>query len=405
MVTRRKFVQSLAALGILSAPLQLAAGADKPATSSPTPTPALPTDPAAPIPQSALTGRNCDPYTTEPYFERRWNEVGHRMAFKGSTRQEWEAWQEEARKKLGELLGLHLMQKAPLNPKVTGEEDCGDHIRQRIELQTEPGVIMPLFALIPKTGKPPFQALVAPQGHDSAGKFNTAGMFRSIPQIAKSYADYHDDYGLQMVRAGFITFCHDSRGLGERQEKYMRDNAKASSCFMLNHMAINYGLSTTGMWTWDILRLIDYILTRPDCIPGGVGCGGLSGGGLQTLYAAAMDTRIKAACISGYYSGFKGIFAGTNCACNYIPHMYENFDMDDLACLIAPRGLVIESSTGDYPGGSMDMVRQQLEKPRKVYRMLGIEDKVKHDIFPPTPPGTHQWHGPVAYEMFRKCIS
>ena len=76
------------------------------------------------------------------------------------------------------------------------------------------------------------------------------------------------------------------------------------------------------MMAWDIQRLIDYLETREDFLPGGVGCVGLSGGGLQTLYEAALDSRIKCAIISGYMAGVKKLLLHGSCMCNYIPHLW-----------------------------------------------------------------------------------
>ena len=60
-----------------------------------------------------------------------------------------------------------------------------------------------------------------------------------------------------------------------------------------------------------------------------LGCVGFSGGGLQTLYLAALDERVRYAVISGYLYGFKDslLELNGNCSCNYVPGLWNALDM------------------------------------------------------------------------------
>jgi dienelactone hydrolase len=295
------------------------------------------------------------------------------------------------------------MLTVPPKPRVTDSVDCGDYLRQRIEISTEPGVRMPLFALIPKRGAPPYPAVIAPHGHASGGKLSVAGV-GDIPEIANAIKTFNYDYGVQFVRAGFIVFCPDARGFGERQEAAAKCNLLNSSCPLLNNMAYPLGQTVTGMWTWDLHRLVDYIQSRPDCIAGRIGCAGLSGGGLQTLWAAALDRRIRCAVISGYLYGYKQSLLDMhqNCSCNYVPHLYEYVDMGDIAALIAPRPLLIETGTKDplNGAGGMQNVLAQVATIRKAYRLLQAAPLLRHDIFE----GEHRWHGTEAIPWMQRHL-
>lgn len=50
-----------------------------------------------------------------------------------------------------------------------------------------------------------------------------------------------------------------------------------------------------------------------------LGCVGFSGGGMQTLYLAAPDERVRWALISGYLYGVRDalLTLNNNCSCNY----------------------------------------------------------------------------------------
>jgi dienelactone hydrolase len=245
--------------------------------------------------------------------------------------------------------------------------------------------------------------VVAPHGHSSGGKLAVAGC-RETPEIAETIEKHNYDYGVQFAQEGFITFCPDARGFGERQEEAAKESMLNSSCQWINNMAFPLGQTVTGMWTWDIHRLIDYVKTRKDCMSSRIGCAGLSGGGLQTLWAAALDTRIRCAVISGYMYGYKESLLDmhTNCSCNYVPHLYEHVDMGDIAALIAPRPLLVETGTADQLNGAsgLDNVYSQMDIMRSAFGLLGAERMLAHDVFE----GEHRWNGIKAIPWMKRHL-
>ncbi len=334
-------------------------------------------------------------YDVHPYLRRRWAAVGRQLAFTARTRPAWKRWRTALRSRLKDLTGYNTMQKAPLRPRILAEESFPDYRRQQVAIQTEPGVWMPMYVLIPTKGKGPFPVVLAPHGHCSGGKLAVVGS-RLNPDLAATIDQHNYDYGVQFVRAGCIVFCPDARGFGERQEKAARASIMNSSCLWINNMAFPLGQTVAGMWAWDLHRLIDYAETRPDCRADKLGCAGLSGGGLQTLWASALDDRIRCAVISGYFYGYRESLLDLhqNCSCNYVPHLYEYADMGDIGALIAPRPLLIETGTRDPLNGSSGLpnVKSQVRITRRAYRLLGTADALVHDIFE----GEHRWHGTIA---------
>ncbi|MCX5659271.1 MAG: hypothetical protein NTW19_06050 [Planctomycetota bacterium] len=339
-------------------------------------------------------------YMVEPYLHQRWRRVGRSLAFKATDAAGAKCWRKAAVPRLKEITGYATMLRCPLRPIITETVECDGYTRQRIEIQTEPGVIMPLYALIPAGAGPhdPRPAVLCPHGHDSGGKYCPAGI-TDIPGVAERVKSYDYDYGVQYAKAGLIAFCPDARGFGERREKQTKaespDNVFRSSCQYINQMAYPLGQTVTGMWAWDLSRLVDYVLTRKDC-NGRVGCAGLSGGGLQTLWATALDDRIEAAVVSGYFYGYEQslLTMHWNCSCNYVPHLYETMDIGDVAAVIAPRPLLIETGDKDPLNGTdgMSNVTSQLRQTKKAYKAHGVAKNLVHDVFA----GGHKWHGKQA---------
>jgi len=348
---------------------------------------------------------NDESLRTHAYLADRWRAVGRRLACCPNcySYADWESWKATTTAKLRSLIGYDTMASAPLAPRVTEQVDLGDHVRERIEIDTEPGVTMPLYALIPKGAQPPYPVVIAPHGHGGGGKAAVAGI-RDDPQVAQAIDVYNYAYGLSFVRAGFITFCPDARGFGERREALAADDVLASSCQWINNMALPLGQTVTGMWTWDLHRLIDYVETREDCDAQRLGCAGLSGGGLQTLWAAALDERIRCAVISGYMYGYRQSLLDKhgNCSCNYIPHLWEYVDMGDIGALIAPRPTLIESGDADDLNGAdgLENVRSQIDIMRRSYDILGCPENLAHKVFH----GPHRWGGAQAVPWMRQHL-
>ncbi len=77
------------------------------------------------------------------------------------------------------------MEYCPLNPQCLERVVIEDGIkREKILLQVEPEVYMPVYVLIPpKTGEEKLKCFLAPPGHQGAGKYSVAGV-REIPAVA-----------------------------------------------------------------------------------------------------------------------------------------------------------------------------------------------------------------------------
>jgi dienelactone hydrolase len=345
---------------------------------------------------------------SEGYLQNRFKKVSRQMGYKARTAAEHKKWAKALRAKLKELTGFDSMIKTPAKAVVTESVKKEGYTRHRMEMQTEPGIVMPFYALVPE-GKGPFGVVICAHGHASGGKYAPAGV-TEIPVIAKQVEVYNYAYGVRFAQAGFIALCPDARGAGERQERLVNERVKGnpltSSCLMINQMAYPLGQTVTGMWAWDILALARYSQTHKDVIKGKLACAGLSGGGLQALWAMALDDEglIKAGVVSGYFFGYREslLFQHANCACNYVPHLYENVDIGDVAALVAPRPLLIETGDADAlngPSGVKNVV-EQVKIARKAYKRLGVEGNLVHDVFV----GGHWWNGVISEPWVVKCL-
>jgi len=320
-----------------------------------------------------------------------------------TTLNEYESWKNEVRKKLFVITGMNYMSKCELSPQLIESIQLDGYTRNKVIIQTEPGVWMPLYVLIPDDLKAEEKrpCVIAPHGHGSGGKYAVAGN-TDIPGMKEQIEKYNYDYGLKFVKRGYIVFCNDARAAGERRESMQQGDKKedilTSSCNNLNYAAISLGQSLIGMMTWDLMRLIDYIETLDFCDSEKIACAGFSGGGLQTLWLAAIDERIKCSIVSGYFHGFRDTILKTNlCGCNFVPNLWKYVDTGDIAALLAPRPLLIESGSEDKLNGERGLtdVYEQLEITRKAYMLFHKDTELYHHVFE----GGHMWNGEKSYEF------
>lgn len=340
-------------------------------------------------------------YTSRQHFERIFTETQRSHRFCAKNSQEFHEWSDSLRRQLHRLIGTEQMHRCQANPVILEEVPCDGYVRKKLLINTEEDILMPFYMLVPTDIREGEKrtALIACHGHSSNGKEAVAGI-REKKAVAETIDHYNYNYGEEFARKGYIVFAPDARGFGERREGYDQgeEDGKllSSSCSYLNVMAMSLGQTVMGMWLWDLMRLADYALTC-DFINGHIACAGLSGGGMQSLWLAAMDSRIESCVVSGYFYGYlQSLLINYNCLCNYVPNLWRTADIGDIGALISPRPLLIETGDADFLNGrdGLENVIPQVETVRRAMSLFGKEENLYHDIFP----GEHKWHGEHAYQ-------
>src|SRR5262249_49837570 len=97
----------------------------------------------------------------------------------------------------------------------------------------------------------------------------------------------------QLAAKGFVAVAIDGRYHGERTK------AGSGSAEYQQAMLRTYRTGEEHPFlydtVWDVMRLIDYLVTRPDVDAARIGTYGTSKGGMEVYLAAAVDPRIAAA--------------------------------------------------------------------------------------------------------------
>lgn len=333
------------------------------------------------------------------YLARRYKALEPKMAFKASDEVEWLRWRSAFKSKLIELLG-DWPDKCSLNPRVVEHVDEGSYIREKVIFESEPGMDVSAYFLVPKDLKPgeKRKALICAHGHGH-GKDDVAGIHHGEPNRVYTIKQSNYDYARQFAEMGYVVIAPDWRGFGERRIGY--DFPGRDGCNVVFLKASLLGLNLLTLNIWDAFRCIDYLQSRLEVDGDRIGMMGLSYGGTMTLFTAALDERIKVAVVSCYLNTFKAfaLDLGNICGSQVVPSLLKYGEMWDVASLIAPRPLLIESGVKDE-GFPIEASRLSFSKVKKVYEVLKVPERCDIDEFD----GGHRFSGRKAFDWFERWL-
>ena len=238
-------------------------------------------------------------------------------------------WLEGRRQRLAELLGPQPQPVVPLNTETLESTQCDGYRRNKIVFDTEDTMSVPAYLLVPddRDGAPPGPAVLACHGH-GPGKSQAVGLEHTDMPNA--------DYALQLARRGYVVLAPDLRCFGERQDWNPEDHYACDTNLVHAAMA---GWNPLAQNVWDLCRCLDLLQEHPLVDPTRLGMVGISYGGTVTLFTAAVDQRVTAAVVSGYFSSWAEShkMPWNMCGSQIMFGMLGKLEHEDLGALIAPR--------------------------------------------------------------------
>jgi len=136
--------------------------------------------------------------------------------------------------------------------------------------------------------------------------------------------------------------------------------------------------------------------TRPEVNGEQIGVTGASGGGNQTMYAGAIDERLKCVvpvCSVGTYQAYLGAAC---CMCEVTPAALSYTEEAGVLSLVAPRGLMLINASRDSFQFSVGEAKKSLAAARKVFHLYGKEDHARHAVFE----SKHDYNQPMREAMY-----
>lgn len=301
-----------------------------------------------------------------------------------------DAWRARTRAQLATRLGPH-PEPVPLDLETTEEIDCGGYTRARVVYDTEDTMSVPAYLLVPHARRDaePGPAVLAIHGH-GPGKALVCGIEAGGPG---------DDYAHALASLGYVVLAPDLRGFGERADWMPDEKYHCDWDLVCATMADVVPLQRN---LWDLGRALDVLRAHPLVDPARIAAAGLSYGGTCTLFLGALDERVRVAIVSGYLASWYAAHAvpWNMCGSQVMPGQLGEIEHVDIAALLAPRPLLVESGTEDtiFPAVT---ARETVAELRALYARLGAsDDALVHDICE----GDHRWYGGSAPTFLERWL-
>ncbi len=338
------------------------------------------------------------------WSRKRWKSAPLRLTYpeKIATRKQAASWQTKLRPKVRELIGGFPATRVPLAAVLLEKRDFAEagYTREKFVFTSQPGVQVLAYLLTPTAAKGPLPVVVCVPGHgrgvDDIVGIDAKGRDRTRKD------GYQRDFAIQTVESGMAALAIEPMAFGCRRDPANKKKGLGTSaCQPAAGAALLLGETMIAWRVWDVMRAIDWIETRPAQLDASrVGCMGISGGGTCTVFAAALEPRIKAAMVSGYLNTFRdSILSIAHCMDNYVPGILNWCEMYDVAGLIAPRPLFVESGDKDsiFP---VEASRTSFAKVRRVYEAMGAGDSVAQEVFE----GEHSFYGKQGIPFLKRAL-
>ncbi len=272
-------------------------------------------------------------------------------------------------------------ERTPLNPRVTGKLERDGYTIEKLVYESQPHYYVTANVYVPSSGSRPFAAVLGTAGHSDAGK---------------AYEVYQRMW-IALAKRGFLVMAIDPPSQGERLEYFdaatgkSRIGAGVREHDMAGAQCFLTGTNVARWEIWDGIRGIDYLLTRTDVDPKRVAVIGNSGGGTQSAYLAALDTRLAAAVPSCYITSWKNLWSvpgPQDAEQDFAGFIRDGLDFSDFLVAFAPRPVEMLTAIRDF--FPIDGARATYAEANRLFNLMGAEGSAGFFEYD----DTHGWSKP-----------
>lgn len=279
-----------------------------------------------------------------------------------ATRKVWEDRRAELRKAMFAVIGPFPDKETPLEPKELGVLKRDGYRIEKLIFQSRPDVWVTASAYVPEGLKGKAPAVLVVHGHWAWARRDPVVQARC----------------LGLVKLGFFVLAVDAFGAGERFTTPGRGTYHGA---LYGSTLWPTGQTLLGMQVYDNRRAIDYLRSRSEVDGDLLGVTGASGGGNQSMYAGALDERIRAVvpvCSVGTYQAY---LHAACCVCEVLPGALRFCEEGDVLGLVAPRALLVINATKDGFQFSVGEAEKSIARARPIFKLFGVEEKLRHSTF------------------------
>jgi dienelactone hydrolase len=356
-----------------------------------------------------------------------------KLSFRTGKYKSLDEWRKVGRERVWECMApVDLGGTPEVRVESTSEFD-GLHV-ERLSWQLPGGPRTEAVFLKPANAKGRLPAILAL--HDHGG--NKFLGWRKIARIDdKSWeivAKHQDGYyggvawANEIVKRGYAVLVHDTFPFASRrvkvadvsprvkqdgvdpelsdEEGIRKYNAFAGAHeHIMEKSLLSAGTTWPGVYVVEDQRALDVLCARPDVDPARVGCCGLSGGGMRTVFLGGLDDRIRCAVAVGFMTTWREFLLDkcyTHTWMTYVPLLPRDLDFPEILALRAPKATMVQNCNEDALYTLPEMQRADA-MIRETFDKGGAADMYRCNFYP----GGHKFDLEMqkdAFEWFDKHL-
>ena len=283
------------------------------------------------------------------------------------------------------------------------------------------------IVLKPENVKGKLPGILAFHDHGGNKYFGTRKITKTIepqhPMMKQHQAEYYEGFAWanELAKRGYVVMVSDAFPFASRRVKLQdvplahrqgltdqnpenQENINAYNKWAGEHEHIMAKSLFCAGTTWPAVFLaedkaaLDILCARNDVDANNIGCGGLSGGGMRTVFLAGIDARIKCAVPVGFMTTWNDFLlhkSYTHTWMTYVPLLPNELDFPEILGLRAPLPTLVLNDTDDELYTLPEMQKAD-EILKEIYKKANALQNYKCSFYP----GPHKFDAKMQTEAF-----
>jgi len=360
------------------------------------------------------------------------------LSFRQQKQTDLTAWQEEALARVRNLVASP-GEPPTVEPRLIGRTEHDGLTIERLAWQLPFGPPTEALFLKPARAKARIPGVLALHDHGARKFFGKQKITRSGIPLHPLVTEHQDHYyggrawANELARRGYGVLVHDVFPFESRAIRYAQvpqeirslgrtetiggiaggstsadpqtieeileyDRWAAAQEAIIAKSLFAAGTTWPGIFLFEDRTALTYLMNRDDVDPERIGCGGLSGGGLRTVYLAGTDPRVKAAVCVGFMTTWRDLLlakAWTHTWMAYTPLLPNYLDFPDLYSLRVPLPALVLSCADDRL-----FSRQEMERAASMLREVYAKAEAADRLTVSSWPGGHRFDVEMQEQAF-----
>ncbi|MCU0339852.1 MAG: alpha/beta hydrolase family protein [Spirosomaceae bacterium] len=348
------------------------------------------------------------------------------LSFRNKQFNDLKSWQSKAKQQTLDRMGHQPITETPTVKVVEQLTYDGLHI-EKLTWQLPYGRATEAVLLKPANATGKLPAVLALHDHGGNKYFGTRKIIKTSdnqhPMMTEHQAHYYGGkaWANELAKRGYVVLVSDSFTFGsrrvmlqdvpERLRNKLTDNApeKQENIDAYNTWASNHehtmakslfsaGTSWPAVFLAEDQKALDILCARPDVDASKVGCCGLSGGGLRSVYLGGLDERVKCAIPVGFmttWADFSLNKSFTHTWMTYIPMLPNELDFPEILGLRTPLPTLVLNDKEDQLFTLTEMQKADAILG-EVYQKANAADRYRCTFYD----GPHKFDQPMQAEAF-----